>query len=263
MTPPPPPAPRRRRPPLTCLLVGVFAAASLGAGGRLGAWESTASPGGTAPPGRPQIPAAGASTRPDRALARSCWSRMVKGAAGDDRHGELARRTVTRLLGTAHGVWLVTEICRVLGDGAGGVELRFQATALACTSEGFGCFEPVRPGAGSYRVFVRVQDAGVDPESLAYGEYPGNPDCTIVYLYRQPESWMAETLFHELLHLWFLNARQESPRLHPTGHGDVSRCQFEEEFLLLLDAFSRELAALEGRAPERLIPLWRTEGARR
>jgi len=186
---------------------------------------------------------------------------------GEGRPAELARRAMGRLFGTAHGVWLVTELCTVLHGGdddrrPSHVKVHFVETRPPCAAEGVGCFTPAAPSAETYHVYVRTQDSAADPGNLVYGEYPGNPGCTVLILYRQPDSWMADSLYHELLHVWFLNAHQGKPRPYPTGHGDAGQCEFDEEFHTLLDAFSRELAAEEGRAPERLMPFLDTAGAR-
>ena len=60
---------------------------------------------------------------------------------------------------------------------------------------------------------------------------------------------MAQVLYHELLHVWFLNVATSIGRRYPTGHGLVTRCEFEEEFLELLGANAAELSTIEGHPP--------------
>jgi hypothetical protein len=248
----------------------------MGSGVRLVALLAAALVAGAAaaqPPAEPaptptRAPAAAVPLRPDRGKARACWSKLVTVDPVQGVGAELGQRAVARLLGTAHGVWLVSELCSALsdlGDGdreASRVHLHFVASQPECSSDGLGCFLPTTPRAEAYQVFVRLQRAGSNPGSQVYGEYPGNPGCTVLILYQQPESWMADSLYHELLHVWFLNAHAGEQRPYPTGHGNASKCQFDPDFLKLLDAFARELAAQEGHAPERLLPLPGTQGAR-
>jgi hypothetical protein len=56
---------------------------------------------------------------------------------------------------------------------------------------------------------------------------------------------MASTLYHELLHVWFIHARQGVPL--PTGHGDLGKDpdQVDPEFFEGIKAFMGELDELE------------------
>jgi hypothetical protein len=177
----------------------------------------------------------------------------------DQQKEDLAGRAIDRLLKTAHGVWLTTELCTVLREPSTNkltsrVRVSFVDALPQGASDGLGCFRPATRFADVYEIFVRNASEDLHPDTIVFGEYPANSECAVVFLYREPESWMAQTLYHELLHVWFLHARAGQELEYPTGHGNAGRCEFEAEFLLLLDAFARELAALEGRAPERLLP---------
>ena len=75
----------------------------------------------------------------------------------------------------------------------------------------------------------------------------------MVFFYQEATSAMAHALYHELLHVWFVNATVGENRRYPTGHGSVSDCQFEEDFLQLLADHAAALATLEGRGPTPML----------
>jgi hypothetical protein len=202
-----------------------------------------------------QDPAA-AEARKEVREAVSCWRRLARVDLGSTRHPGLARPAIDRLFATAQGRALVTDLCGLFIDPTGGeprslIEVRFVDRLPECRDGTEGCFRPATPFAERYEVFVRPQypDAAADPDVFVFGEYPGNPNCSIVFFYQEAASAMAQTLYHELLHVWFLNAFAFDNRSYPTGHGVVSRCEFEEEFFDRLRAHVAELAALEGRQP--------------
>jgi hypothetical protein len=60
---------------------------------------------------------------------------------------------------------------------------------------------------------------------------------------------MAQILYHELLHVWYLNKYGGVKRRYPTGHGLVTLCEFEEDFLELLGGNAAELSTIEGHPP--------------
>jgi hypothetical protein len=178
---------------------------------------------------------------------------------GEGVDAALVERSVGRLLRTAHGVWLADTLCSVLGDpGAGeaptSISVAFVNEIQGTSGEDLAVFRPTTPQARRYEIFIRPPLETRNTDIVSFGESSANPDCSIVFLYRETESWMAEALFHELLHVWFVNAYAGHERRFPTGHGRVDYCELEPEFSDLLDAFARELAALEGVQPVRMLP---------
>ncbi|MFQ5846207.1 MAG: hypothetical protein ACE5IQ_00880 [Candidatus Methylomirabilales bacterium] len=79
----------------------------------------------------------------------------------------------------------------------------------------------------------------------------GSWDCNIRYTHTQGKSRMAVVLFHELLHIWFVNTNwKDREKLGPfiTGHADVMQCQIVRTgFHDLLTAFYAEIDGIEGR----------------
>lgn len=102
-----------------------------------------------------------------------------------------------------------------------------------------GSIYPDTPNAEIYEVQVKnvpPTPAGVLPG----GEWPGGKGwCNFQFLYASPEHAMADTLFHELLHIWFLNT-QSDPNW-PTGHGDVKKCEINVTFHKLLKEYAQQL----------------------
>jgi hypothetical protein len=177
----------------------------------------------------------------------------------DPRLDQVAVRTVDRLLETASGQELVAELCELMSSKAIGegvspvIEIHIVRTLPRCSEDADGCFEPSEPGADRYTVLARAYPTDNDPlhVTTVLGEYPGNPDCDVVFLFREPESWMAQTLYHELLHIWFINTFDRRARRYPTGHGVATRCEFETDFLERLDANAEDLAIAEGQLRRR------------
>lgn len=189
--------------------------------------------------------------------ALSCWRRLVRVDLPPGKGGDNARSAIDRLLSTARGRGVVVDLCDRLDVGAGKtggslIEIHFVDDLLPeCNDSSDGCFLPTAASADRYQLFIRNQltDAATEPTEFVFGEYPGNPDCAVVTFYEKAASSMAHTAYHELLHVWFVNAHAGERRLYPTGHGDVGRCEFEEEFLDALSAHAYELAVIEGNQP--------------
>jgi len=208
-------------------------------------------------------------TTPPAAGDRSCWSSLVEIWLDDPRASALADRTIDRLFQTPSGRSLVRDLCQLTATSPARstsiIELHFVSIPPSCSEDSDGCFSPAEPGASRYTVMVRIYPEEDDAQegTIAFGEYPGSTDCDVVFLFNQPESWMAQTLYHELLHLWFIHAFPARTRRFPTGHGVATRCEFEPEFLELLDLNAEELAIAEGRLRHRLIrrpSLWIAHG---
>lgn len=182
----------------------------------------------------------------------ACWDQLISLHVERPSRAPLASQSVDRLLETTTGIDLARNLCDLFFDPVSNrpvttLRLHFVDT-VDCENDSDGCFWPSHPQAASYDVMVRNEGLR-QPETtevLAFGEYPGNPDCDVVYLFQSPQSWMAQALYHELLHVWFLNEYQLERRRYPTGHGRAIWCEFEPEFLELLAAHAEELAIVEG-----------------
>lgn len=129
-----------------------------------------------------------------------------------------------------------------------------------------GVFHPPESGQPLYKIFIQygkiVSQWNKFPLTQAgfrtFYTYPENPKCdkehkTVTFYHRLIESDIAVTLFHELLHVWFINKIKGKtcgiPEGCPTGHTDVEDskdCLIDERFLTKLKLFSNELAAVQG-----------------
>lgn len=70
--------------------------------------------------------------------------------------------------------------------------------------------------------------------------------CAIRFHYTDPISAMAETLHHELLHVWYFH--EGVPKRYRTGHGNreqVMQCGIEDDFLDRIRLFINKLNELE------------------
>ena len=121
-----------------------------------------------------------------------------------------------------------------------------------------GHFEPETSNEPEYNVRVLDRpDSGPRSRRLFSHESwpdPSVPPYTIRFTHSDPTSQMATTLYHELLHVWFVNARPRST--YPTGHGAVELGQFEDEFFRHLQDFTAQIDEVESRihAEARAVP---------
>jgi len=204
-------------------------------------------------------PALAPSAGRDIRAALGCWRRLARVDTPSDHEGRAARAAVDRLFATDPGLALVEGLCTLFQDAETGVPRAAIVVdfvdELPCRDGTDGCFRPSTPGAERYEVFVRTHysRAASDPTLFVFGEYPSNPECSVVFFYQEPASFMAQALYHELLHVWYVNARASHRPTYQTGHGKVESCQFEDDFLELLRSHAAALAVLEGRAPKPLM----------
>jgi hypothetical protein len=197
-------------------------------------------------------PGMGPEPVPDSPELRSCWDRIIEIDVSGTSRPQLAGLVVHQLLATPRGRGLVSELCDLFRESdRAPIEIALVDQLPDCRDTSDGCFAPMVSDAASYRVHVRTQDvdAAREPTEFVFGEYPANPECSVIIFFEWAESAMAQTLYHELLHIWFLRSKAAERRHYPTGHGEVSRCEFEEDFLQSLRAHAYELAAIEGTAP--------------
>jgi hypothetical protein len=111
-------------------------------------------------------------------------------------------------------------------------------------TEANGDVSPGNARANHYQIHIRNQV----PRIRRYPGYTlhstwGGGSYVINFQHEDPESQMASTLYHELLHIWFVNTQTNS--IFPTGHGDVTQGEIEPLFYGRLRQFSEEIDALE------------------
>lgn len=188
--------------------------------------------------------------------ARGCWQRIARIDGSGTRFAYLGRRALDRFLESAHARELVVELCSLVPDVATKgaqpwITVRFVDELPASLDLPEGSFQPPRAGADVYEITILMQREReiFDGTVFIFGQYPDNPDCAYTFYYQQPVSSMAQVLYHELLHIWYLNVYADVERRYPTGHGLVTRCQFDDEFLELLAGNAAELSTIEGHPP--------------
>ncbi|HTA28690.1 MAG TPA: DUF4157 domain-containing protein [Bacteroidia bacterium] len=158
------------------------------------------------------------------------------------------QEAINRMLNTAQGQQLVNELCRMpanrLGPGQKKINISFTDN-LSCGEPGAtGCFQPSTQNSYPYSVYVQnIIPSNTNSRTL-FGEWGGAPN-TIRWSHTDPESKMANTLFHELLHVWFLNTHRNA--LYPTGHGNAYAAQpeIEPDFEARYRLFCSQLDAVE------------------
>ena len=107
-----------------------------------------------------------------------------------------------------------------------------------------GLFEPDEPGARSYNVYVKHVFPPT-PGQMSGGCWPDyKAPKTVCYSYADPESDMANTLYHESMHVLFINTTGHE---YETGHKDVSQGEIDPVFLERLRGMAKDLDALEAK----------------
>lgn len=88
-----------------------------------------------------------------------------------------------------------------------------------------GMFGPQHPAA-QYDLWVKFKKGAVSGP----GRWPNTTkSCNIVFTHKRDDSHMAVTLFHELLHIWFVNAYWlYFLQKGNTGHGKVEDCEYDQ-----------------------------------
>ena len=188
--------------------------------------------------------------------ARECWQRIARIDYAEVTDTELGQKSLDRFFESAHARELVIDLCSLFSDSESEatssiVTIRFVDEIPTIIDLPDGSFEPPRRGARVYEVTLRMQpDHEVFDETVfIFGQYPDNPNCAYTFYYQQGVSAMAQALYHELLHVWYLNRYAGVGRRYPTGHGLVTLCEFEDDFLELLAANAAELSTIEGHPP--------------
>jgi hypothetical protein len=212
---------------------------------------------------------------------------FVKAYITEDALEAPARNAVERLLSTTSGLWLVNALSRMFFDRATGVyrsriELWFVSAIQEASLEECGEFFPPKAGASTYR--LQLKNYVWSGETLvAFGDPvpPGGAiarcgDTWPTVLSQDTQAWvrricyvddaasmMADCLYHELLHVWFVNGGadrervsqglDERYRLYPTGHQSYAAGEYDPDFhamaVRMIDElnrpWSRELRAIQ------------------
>jgi hypothetical protein len=112
-----------------------------------------------------------------------------------------------------------------------------------------GSFFPPEKDEPHYDVYVLYRAPLTEDERRTkthIGQWPqGKSDLQIFYTAEESESNMATTLFHELLHVWFINQGVYSA--YKTGHWDVEKGEFEVVYFERLKEAYKEIDELEAK----------------
>jgi hypothetical protein len=187
--------------------------------------------------------------------AQESWDALVEGVDVRDAEKESketagrrarAEEAVKRMLQTASGQKLANQLyaafckkdkCRTK------IRVVFADTVPGNEA---GIFDPPDAGAARYTVHVKhVFPPQPGVTQLPGGCWPGSkaPE-TVCYSHGDPESDMANTLYHESLHVWFVNTQGDTAT-YPTGHMDVNKGEIDPLFLQRLRGMAADLDALE------------------
>lgn len=166
-----------------------------------------------------------------------------------------AREAIKRYLATKIGEQQINTLWKILRKGRKNrkvkIIIKFVISMPKGSVKGAGKFDPGYPDAPVYTIHVMsLEPHPANKQSISLpGVWPSNKAPLRVYLsLTDPESSMAETLHHELLHIWYIHARRKTgPRGYArTGHGaDIEKGDIEPEFLQELQKFANEMGKLE------------------
>jgi hypothetical protein len=113
----------------------------------------------------------------------------------------IARESLDLALGIPAGQKLVAELRVRLGIGKRNpsrVEILFSSTQGSQIEGGVGHFEPIESDAPVYNISIKWQ--ANRPSNTLYSNLPGN----ITMYSKRGVAHMASTVFHELLHVWYV-----------------------------------------------------------
>jgi hypothetical protein len=163
------------------------------------------------------------------------WNRVIDPPV----HNEAVRR----FLLTREGTWLIAA----LATKGIKVKLSFGSTDPVGGHDMSGGFSPAEPGRKKYTVYIKHGDAV--PTGTTGPSFYGSANCpantNVFYHYKEAESEDAESIYHELLHIWFINQIWRPTPIYPTGHGSWSDCEIEGAFLNKLKVSVSQLDSLE------------------
>ncbi len=165
-----------------------------------------------------------------------------------------AKEAVNRLLASKNGAVLINLLWRLACSGAstgtcgGKIFVRFvdkntfdQLNPDAMGEAG-GRFTPSARNAFPYTVYV-VSAVPRKGFGTRLNVTWGAGENAVMMSHKDIESDMATTLFHELLHIKFINDGVR--RRFPTGHGDTAKGEIDPEFSDILAGFDAQLVEIE------------------
>jgi Domain of unknown function (DUF4157) len=150
------------------------------------------------------------------------------------------------------------------------------ATNIVTAPGEMGRFDPEIIGADAYRVSINLHASGHNERTRstqipADGSMPaptsvyGGGGVEIPTCVTERPSLMAETLYHELLHVWYLNQHgntsiagsagmYQSAGGSFTGHNDASIGEIDPAFARRLQSFARDIFRVETTVPPPTVP---------
>jgi hypothetical protein len=157
----------------------------------------------------------------------------------------LAALAMGRLLSLPEGAALVKQLGRIFGDRQA-LQIRFVDKLEKDVEKAGGYATPESAGAAQYSIFIKNQP---DIPGNQWVDWPSDKAARVVTSWSTDAvSGMAMTLFHELLHVWFMNTHNGVQ--YPTGHGeDVGAGEFDDDFWNRLVKFSEEQDILTRKKP--------------
>lgn len=191
--------------------------------------------------------------------ADESWQALVTKVVEPAEAGRQARadEAIRRYLQTRNGQQLINQLWTLFFGRRGGSRSRIVASFLDQRRGGWdqagGYFGPDQPRAREYRADVRNRFPP-DPNERGrtlWGEW-GSGEQQVSWTHTDPESDMANTLYHELLHVWFINTQTDLQGSIPedplhTGHGDPYQGEIHPLFARRYRAFVTELSDMETR----------------
>jgi Domain of unknown function (DUF4157) len=207
-------------------------------------------------------------------IRRSCFNSTGHCAPGSSDETD-SQEAFDRVGQTAAGQWLQEQLERIPSLRDGTIEAYFGLN-VARDGQDLGAFRPGAAHASEYTVFVDLNlhsargtasPAAADaplPEAVSTeGGFFQGENRTVPSYVVERSSLLAETLFHEMLHIWFINTigtRGMFAPGHPefgdnisdaTGHLDEARGEIDTRFLRRLREFAVGVYRIES-DPERL-----------
>jgi hypothetical protein len=150
---------------------------------------------------------------------------------------------VTRFLRIAEGALLMNQVWTLFcsaGECRTSITVHFVDQLPPEHREATGAMDPGTRGARAYQIWILYTRPSI-PGTRRSSQWPATGAPLLFSNVQEPASVMAEGIFHEMLHVWFLNARRG--QIAPTGHGPDG---VEPEFLQRLRTAGSQFVELEG-----------------
>jgi hypothetical protein len=149
------------------------------------------------------------------------------------------------MMDTQSGAGLINHLWKVAckKQPCGKINIIFTDDLSSCP-ESTGCFRPSAAKSFPYTVLVGNVLPAPATRSRTLSSQWGKGDNAVVWHHTDPESAMANTLFHELLHISFVNNVNHDPNM-PTGHGDPEKGEIDPRFSNYMQEYNNQLDAKE------------------